>query len=171
MPGTGQMKQSQRYLYTLAMLSVAVLLHSSLLSAADVKSIHSLERRVHEKINAERQEHGLNILLWNDSLAGVARIHAENMAHRRFFSHTDPEKGDLSQRLDKAGIAWLRCSENIYREKGLRDPAADVVKVWLKSPGHRTNMLDLWMVESGVGAAMQADGTWIIVQAYLYPDY
>jgi len=142
----------------------------SVFPKTEVNELNSLECRVHDSVNTERHSHGLKKLLWNESLADEARRHAANMAHRQFFSHTDPTRGDLAERLDRAGIAWNRCSENIYKEKGIRDPAADVVTAWMNSPGHRKNLMDLWMVEAGVGVAMQPDGTMLIVQAYIYPD-
>jgi uncharacterized protein YkwD len=39
----------------------------------------------------------------------------------------------------------------------------------MKSPGHRKNVLDLGMVEAGVGIAVKSDGTLLIVQQYIYP--
>ena len=135
------------------------------------ENLQVLAHRVHEKINAERHTRGLKVLNWNEKLAGEAKRHAANMAHRRFFSHMDPLRGDLSERLDTAGIAWNRCAENLYKEKGNRNPATSVVQAWLNSPGHRKNMLDLWMIEAGVGVAMGPDGVLHIVQTYMYPIY
>lgn len=84
------------------------------------------------------------------------------------FFHVDPGRGDLANRLDSIGIDWNRCSENLYLEKGIKDPAAHFVQSWQNSPGHRKNMLDFWMFEAGVGAALQNDGVLVIVQAYVY---
>jgi len=160
----------QGFLCTVVVFVFMAFLQDPAITKEDETELYALAHRVHENINAERHTRGLNTLRWNEELAGEARRHAANMARRRFFYHVEPPRGGLAERLDWAGIEWNRCSENLYKFFGIHDPAEDVVQAWLNSSTHRKNLLDLWMVESGVGVAVQPDGALLIVQEYMYPE-
>jgi uncharacterized protein YkwD len=129
--------------------------------------LRKLEQQIFQKVNAARAENQAPQLSWKEELASEARRHAGNMAARRFFSHEDPKRGELAKRLDTSGINWNRCAENIYREQGLQNPADDAVQAWLQSPGHRRNMLDHGFAETGVGVAVQPDGSIYVVQVFI----
>ncbi len=128
-----------------------------------------IERQVFEGINRERRDLRLAELKWNDRVAAEARRHALNMAGRRFFSHHDPVRGDLGARLRADGIAYRISAENIYQEKGFAEPAAQAVKSWMRSPGHRSNIVDSELRETGVGAAYSGDGTIYVDQVFITP--
>ncbi len=131
------------------------------------EDLRSIELRVHEIVNRERSSHRKPELVWSEPLAAEARRHANRIASGRFFSHQDPVRGDIDRRLNKSGIEWLRCAENIY-EGNSRDLAGDAVKAWLQSSGHRKNMLDSMFSEDGVGVAVRRDRTIVIVQEYIF---
>ena len=130
-------------------------------------SLQKLEQQIFQKVNAARAENQAPPLSWKEELASEARRHARNMAARSFFSHEDPQRGEISKRLDASGINWNRCAENIYREQGLQNPTEDAIQSWLQSSGHRTNMLDRGFAETGVGVAVQPDGTTYVVQVFI----
>jgi uncharacterized protein YkwD len=124
------------------------------------------ELRVHQYVNRERSSNHLPTLNWSAQLAEEARRHARNIAGRRFFSHIDPSRGNIDRRLNNAGILWQRCAENLY-EGNTGDPATEAVNAWLRSAGHRRNLMDSMFDETGVGAAQRGDGVIVIVQAYV----
>lgn len=132
----------------------------------EAQSLPQIALRVHQNVNAARQAARLAPLTWNEALGGEAERHARSLAAKLSFSHKD-EIGDLPVRLQHAGIFWRRCAENLYREKGFGEPSRRAVTAWLHSPGHRGNILDSGLTETGVGAALQRDGTLIIVQEFL----
>jgi hypothetical protein len=43
------------------------------------------------------------------------------------------------------------------------------VEGWLKSPGHRRNLLDHQATQSGVGVALRSEGTYFFTQIFLFP--
>jgi uncharacterized protein YkwD len=129
----------------------------------------SLERQVFELVNSERAWRGLTRLKWDHRLAEEARRQASNMATRYFFSHLDPVRGDLSDRLRKTGISWHDCAENLLQESGYDDPARFAVLTWIESPGHRKNILNRNVTLSGVGAARRSDGTLFLAQVFTSP--
>jgi uncharacterized protein YkwD len=105
-------------------------------------------RRVAELVNQHRAARGCPALVWDDGAARVALAHSEDMARRRYFSHTSPEGRTPFDRLDAAGIRWSTAAENIAQDP--RGPDA-VVRVWLASPGHRANIENCRLTRHGVG--------------------
>jgi uncharacterized protein YkwD len=138
-------------------------------STPDTEGLREIERQVYKEVNQLRQSANIGQLSWNETLAAEARQHAQNMAGNRFFAHEDPERGDLANRLNQLGIKWHRCAENLYEKSRSNDPAKEAVGAWFDSPGHRRNMMNSVFRYTGVGAALQPDGTLIIVQQYLLP--
>ncbi len=131
------------------------------------QSLRAIEQQVHDYVNRERIAAGLARLVWSDRLAAEARRHSRNMAEHNFFAHSDPSRGDVGRRLDEAEIAWTRCAENLYEQKGGGEYARQAVRAWLRSPTHRRNMLDAGLKQTGVGVTLRRDGTVIIVQEFM----
>ncbi len=130
-------------------------------------AVRGMEVQIYQEVNRVRGAAGIPPLAWNEALAGEAKRHASNMAQMGFFSHHDPSRGELADRLSAAGIVWSRCAENLYEEKGVSDPARRAVSMWLSSVNHRKNILDATLSECGVGVVSQPDGTIVIVQEFL----
>lgn len=149
-------------------LAVLVLAVSPLGSQPKI-NVRETERRLFEEVNRVRRAQGLERLEWNRRLAQEARRHALNMAARRFFAHRDPQRGDIAERLSASHIRWRKCAENLFRERGYDDPATVAVQNWQESPGHRQNMLDAVMTQTGVGVAIQGPDTVVIVQDFIRP--
>ena len=53
----------------------------------------------------------------------VARAYAKDMATRNYFSHTSPEGLNVWDRLDRAGIPWSWCGENLGLGSGYASPS------------------------------------------------
>jgi uncharacterized protein YkwD len=115
------------------------------------------EGRIFDLINAERQHQGLPPLVYNAQLDRMAKIQAANMALIRKMAHTLPESQlpTLGDRARFVGYPFGRLSENV----ALGYPnAATVVQGWMNSRGHRHNILDTGVIETGIGIARAADG-------------
>ncbi len=156
-----------RVLCSLILAAIPGFLFPAYPSGRPAPNLRSLELQVYRKVNQTRQAARVRGLIWNERLATEARKHAGNMAGQHFFAHKDPARGDLSRRFDTSGVRWSRCAENLYKGNGIRKPADSAVRAWTRSPGHRRNMLDSRLKETGVGAALQRDGTLFIVQEFL----
>jgi uncharacterized protein YkwD len=128
----------------------------------------SMERRVFDRVNEVRAEHGLRALVWVDQMAAVARNHSNNMATNNFFGHQDPQGRRTDKRLDQAGLDhWRQVSENIAWISGNSDPVARVVQAWMQSAGHRSNILDPVSRESGIGLAITPEGKYYFTQVFM----
>jgi len=128
-----------------------------------------LEREVFELLNAERTRRGLLELPWSDEVAKVARIHSDNMASQKFFSHRGSDGSMVDDRADRVGLSnWRLIGENIAYIRGFENPAATAVEKWLESTAHRNNLLGASWQESAVGVAITADGTIYMTQVFLF---
>jgi uncharacterized protein YkwD len=102
-----------------------------------------LEREVFEILNRKRQQSGLPVIGWSDEMAKIARLHSENMARFKFFSHTGIDGLMVSDRADSLGITrWIAIGENIAFNRGYAKPAEFACERWMLSPTHRDNILN-----------------------------
>jgi uncharacterized protein YkwD len=126
-------------------------------------------RRVFSLINEIRIVNGAAPLQWSDSVAECAKQQSMRKVALRFPGHTDPERGDVAERLRAAGIDWARCAENIFMERGWDDPVNYAAVFWWYSPGHQANIMNPEFTETGVGLAQAPDGAWFATQIFLTP--
>lgn len=80
--------------------------------------VEALERRIHERVNAFRTEHGLPPLSWADSLRPLARIHSRDMAERDFFGHVNPSGEDVNDRARRLGLSCTRVLNDSTQTSG-----------------------------------------------------
>ena len=126
-----------------------------------------IEEQVFRAINRVREENHLAPLSAAKDLGSVARLHSQDMATRDYFGHVNPEGDNLGKRVKRNGITnWNRIAENIAMNCGYGDPAMIAVKGWLESPGHRHNILDQNLTETGIGVAMDAKGRIYLTQLF-----
>jgi uncharacterized protein YkwD len=114
-------------------------------AAADISDF---ERTVFDLVNTERENHGVQALIWDEALADVARGHSRDMAERGYFGSTCPDGLTPADRMRGAGIAFRAAVESL--SAGQRTPEA-VVEDWMNSPGHRANILNASYTHFGVG--------------------
>jgi len=123
------------------------------------------EARIFDLINAERQHQGLPALAYNAQLDRMAKIQAENMAYFQKMAHTLPEAQlpTLGDRARYVGYSFGRLAENV----ALGYPNAEtVVQGWMNSSGHRRNILDGGVEETGIGIARSSAGGLFYCQVF-----
>lgn len=131
-------------------------------------SASSIERRAFDLINAEREAKGEEPLVLDGELCRMARLHSEKMARLNFFDHTDPDGTDVVGRARALGIIdWSALAENIAYNQGTGDPVSVAVKSWMRSPGHRANILSERFTRSGIGVASTRDGRVYFTQVFM----
>lgn len=105
-------------------------------------------------VNKERSDSGLDSLSECPSLDQSAQLHSQDMNARDFFDHTNPDGKTPSDRIRLTGYFGKSKSrwtgENIAA--GFKD-ATSVMAAWMKSPGHRANILNSKFTHLGVGIA------------------
>ncbi len=109
--------------------------------------------RMLARINHHRARHDLPPVAPDRLLARAAQSHAEDMAAGDFFAHRGSDGSDLAVRLGRAGYAWWVAAENIAAGIGAPEKTVDG---WMKSDGHRHNLLMPELREAGIGYAFVA---------------
>ena len=115
------------------------------------------ESRIFDLINAQRQHQGLRPLVYNAQLDRMAKIQADNMARFQKMAHVLPDANlpSLGDRARYVGYTYGRIAENV----ALGFPNAEtVVEGWMNSSGHRRNILDREVIETGIGIARSSAG-------------
>lgn len=113
-------------------------------------------RRLLRLVNEERMQYGVPPVTLNNTLNACARRHNADLAFlQRRLSHTGVDGAKLSDRLHRCGYAFRYASENVARGQG--DPR-HVIRSWMRSPGHRRNLLNYKAKQMGVHVGRGKDG-------------
>jgi uncharacterized protein YkwD len=121
-------------------------------------------------INYERNISGIRSLSFDNELNISAQKKAEDMLGRRYFSHETPGKGDITYFIDYAGYDFIKVSENLAQ--GDFRTSGEVVTAWMNSSGHRQNILDTAVIDTGIGivyGTYQGFETFFVVQHFGRP--
>jgi len=117
-----------------------------------------------KRTNAERARQDLPPLKLNSLLTRAAQRHTENMARQGRMAH-ELDGQTPADRVRKVGYEFTRLGENVAY--GM--PVQDVVSVWMKSPGHKSNILGKDYTEIGIGVARDEDGVPYYTQVFGRP--
>jgi len=126
-----------------------------------------LAQSIVDAVNGARASQGLEGLSGAGDLDELAQAYSDRMAAEGFFSHEDPDGNRLKDRIAAAGIDYQAVGENLAKNRGHDDPADVAVTSWLGSTGHRANILNPEYLETGVGIAQSADGTYYFTQLFM----
>lgn len=141
-------------MFLLRLLSLASLLLPRIASA----DASPAEARLLALANQERSLCGHAALAWDETLAVVARRHAEGMREMGRLSHESADGSRLVDRVARAGLRMERVAENVANA-GDVDAAH---RLLMASKGHRDNILDGRLTVAGFGVIEARDGTWIV---------
>ena len=100
------------------------------------------------RLNAIRAQHGLTGLRLDNRLNKAAQLHTNNMIHRDFFDHKDPDGAKMTERADAFGYRWRRIIENIAAG---HPNIQEALNGWMASPEHRAAILDVRVRDAGIG--------------------
>jgi uncharacterized protein YkwD len=142
--------------------------------------IGPLEQQVLALINEARETQlprwlGRGPLRWHPALAQTARRHSADMLQRRYVAHVTPEGVQVAGRLERAGISYLACGENIgvvygpasHGERGVQAIHAAFMDQPRRLANHRGNILNPVWTHVGVGVAYAPEGQLIVTQNFI----
>jgi len=109
-------------------------------------------------INRDRVQAGLPELEWNEWLAQAARQHAEEMAARDQLSHQFPGEPGLRDRISATALRFNASAENVASGP----TASGINDEWMRSPGHRANILDRTYNAIGVAVVRGINGLYAV---------
>ncbi len=131
-------------------------------AVAGEKQAHMVKTMIEETNNFRRRE-GRRPLKVNAELTEAAQKHAAHMARKENMSHDG-----FSFFIKSSGYSYTRLAENVASFSGSFS-AVDVVHGWMKSSGHRRNLLDRRLVDFGIGMAQGKSHRWYICQDFGCP--
>jgi uncharacterized protein YkwD len=107
-------------------------------------------------VNQARRADGVGALTENTRLDRAAVLHSQDMVSADYFDHVAPDGSTMEQRVLAAGYSPRapggEIAENIAAATGSAATPAATVASWMRSPGHRANILDPDFTRTGVGA-------------------
>ena len=132
---------------TTALLS-ATLLGATLVAPPGAAATSGREAKLIAKINHARANHGLRALRTKPGLMRYAGQHSADMAARHSLYHTT-----------NFGVVccWSAIGENIAYNSTVRR----VHRAFMRSPGHRANILNPHMRRLGVGIVNRGGTLWV----------
>jgi uncharacterized protein YkwD len=102
-------------------------------------------------VDEERARAGLAPLEMDPGLMEFARWRSEDMVARHYFGHSDPETGEIiSHRVRAAENVTKLLATTALNDRNARRAVAN----WMKSDGHRANILRAEAHRTGVGIAV-----------------
>lgn len=116
--------------------------------------------------NIQRKKYKRTKFLFSKALGSAAQTHSINMVKLNFYSHTSKVKGEktMTDRLKIVGIENAYMAENIYDyfqiEPTYWSMAVGLVDGWMKSKGHRENILDKNYLYLGCGVKNYLNKDW-----------
>ncbi|HVZ43985.1 MAG TPA: CAP domain-containing protein [Ramlibacter sp.] len=151
-----------------AVIAAAVLVHSFAAAAtfkASPCSVPGMREAIVQQVNAVRARGGncggdafgpAQPVAWNQQLVSAASGHSADMAENNYFDHVSRAGSHPADRVEAAGYHWRSVAENIAA--GQFDTNG-VMKAWMESPGHCSNIMDPKYSEIGV-ACVQNPGSY-----------
>ncbi len=108
------------------------------------------------RVNAERAKRGLAPLEWSDDLARLATDWSSQMARSGRFVHRD-----LDAARSRPGIGQFSAlGENIAWVRGYDDDGYQLHVGWMRSEGHRRNLLQPGFDTIGIGVVCAGGRAW-----------
>ena len=112
-------------------------------------SSNQFDQRVLELVNEERAEAGVNPLELDSRLDRAANLHNDEMVRSDIMDHQVSGEAGLGDRVTASGYNFRNVAENI--SVGSKDDPVDVMERWMKSPGHKKNILNPNFTRIGIG--------------------
>lgn len=120
----------------------------------------SADTGVLDAVNAQRRANGLGAVSLDSRLVRAAAAHARDLNRRGVLDHRGSNGSKVGDRVTRAGYRWSEVAENLALTA--TGSARAVVALWMKSPGHRRNLLNRRVTQ--IGASRVGD-TWVLVLA------
>ena len=116
----------------------------------------AIARDLFNRANAERKARGLAQLAWSDDLAKLASDWSGQMARTGRFVHRD-----LDEAHSQPGIGqYSALGENIAWVRGYEDDGYELHLGWMRSDGHRRNLLQPGFDTVGIGVVCSGGKAW-----------
>ena len=124
--------------------------------AGNQTTAQTLASDLFDRLNAERQARGLAALKWDGDLARIAGDWSADMASSGNFRHRDLGAAGSLPGMSK----FSALGENIAWVEGYPNMGNQLHVGWMKSEGHRANMLQRGFDSVGIGVVCSGGRAW-----------
>ncbi len=149
-------------------------------AAAPNEKINQIVQGIFDGINQARAERNLSPLSEDPNLMSIAQLRSNDMITRNYFSHTDPNSGQVLFQilLNDQHYTYLFAGENIaeirnqgafvpsgftvYARYSATDLADQFVTGWINSPDHYENIINPHFRRTGIAVGVSMDGTRVV---------
>jgi uncharacterized protein YkwD len=118
---------------------------------AGLRDLERIRTEMLARVNDVRRSAGLRPLLENTALDHAAQDYAQDLLVRGYYRHQSLEGTLPGDRARAAGYPTAVVGENLHQD---RYSVEQTLAEWLKSPGHRDNLLDPYCTDLGLGVAL-----------------
>lgn len=122
---------------------------------APIENLAKTRKYMLKLINKFRVDLNLNPLKLNAALTKIAQAHTDNMVEQEFLGHTDIEELEPWDRAQKANYPAYSSVEEILTK--ITTPE-NVIAGFMRSPSHRSAILNPQNKVAGIGLAKDGDG-------------
>ncbi|MGL4551918.1 MAG: CAP domain-containing protein [Gemmataceae bacterium] len=132
-----------------------------------------VEQKLFDAANESRAKETIDKLRVERTLCAIARKHAENMARQEKMDHVLDGKG-VAKRTIEGGYDYRAVGENLAKASG-PDPdsppptPAEIHDQWMKSDGHRANLMNPKFKQIGLAVVKSEKGTYYYCQVFATP--
>ena len=132
-------------------------------SGTSASTMNSNEQEVFNLINEQRTKNGLSALKMDNEVQRVARIKAQDMVDKNYFSHTSPTYGSPFDMLKSFKVTYKTAGENIAGNS----TNSGAVNAWMNSSGHKANILNSSFNFTGIGVVSSPTYGKVYVQMFI----
>lgn len=129
------------------------------------------QKEILDSTNIGRSQNGgFSPLTLNQKLNLSAKAKLDDMFNLNYFEHTSPRGVVLSDLANEENYEYILIGENLAM--GNFSSGSEIVDEWMKSPGHRANILNKQFTEIGIAVKQgEYDGktVWMAVQHFGAP--
>lgn len=108
-------------------------------------------------LNQQRSMHGLRPVRPNAKLRRAAQAYSRTMVQQGFFDHVSPGGSSMVDRVSRTGYlaqtAGWSLGENLAWGSGNLATPREIMGTWMRSEGHRHNILTARFNDVGIGVA------------------
>jgi len=127
--------------------------------------------QVVELTNKEREKYGIPTLTENAKLDASAEAKVDDMIAKGYFEHVSPDGTTLVDLVNEEGYKYIIIGENLAL--GNFKSTSSLIASWMKSQGHRDNILNSKFTEIGASVkkgTFEGRNVWFAVQHFGLPS-
>lgn len=136
-------------------------MHEETLNVSPISSLNAEREKLLNLVNKDRAKYSLPAVVLDPALNSIAQAHSQDMKDRNFFAHVNPSGLAPDDRRKNAGYTTA-IRENLGKAATLEL----VEEGLMRSPVHRSAIIDPTMTRVGIGIVKDTEGYFLTTQNF-----